>query len=224
MKRCKTKGICSYCRTAIPKNIRSIMKHISDCKAIVNSKRPVSPHMILMIEAKYIQFYWMVIKAKPDTRMETVDQFLKDIWVECCWHLSEFSESGHNISMDKKISDVFLYGNKIDYIYDFGSPTEITLSLIQSVDMINDKAIQVILQNEEIEFKCSYCGKKASDLCQYCSETEDIALCEACRENHECFIEEEEDCLVPIHNSPRLGVCGYTGYDTDATKYFPVLF
>lgn len=32
-------------------------------------------------------------------------------------------------------------------------------------------------------------------------------LCESCAKNHEC----DEDMFLPVLNSPRTGVCGYTG-------------
>lgn len=223
MSKTKTKGICSYCKTEITKNSRSIINHVLNCTEVIESaNKNLKAFMIILIEDKYNPDYWLVIKAKSDLTMKKIDQFLRDIWVECCGHLSGFSYSDSEIGMTRKLYDVFEKGYKIDYIYDYGSSTEITLSLIEEIEDYNDKDIQILMRNKVIDYRCSYCGNTAVAICPYCVYEDDGFLCESCIENHKCVIEEGEDIISPLVNSPRAGECGYCGYEEkDVKKYFP---
>lgn len=223
MRKIKTKGICAYCKTEIPKNSSSILNHLSKCEYFRESKdNKRTNYFILLLEGKYNPEYWIVIKAKPYISMKKIDKFLKDIWVECCGHLSEFHDGNSNIAMTRKINQVFEKGCKIDYIYDFGSSTELSLALIGELEYSAGKDIQILFRNKEIEFQCSYCDNKAVAICPFCIYGEEGLLCDSCIENHQCVQDEGEDVLLPIVNSPRLGECGYIGYlEKDVKKYFP---
>lgn len=223
MNKIKTKGICSYCKSEVVKNKRSIMKHILNCEEfIISNDKNISPHIILLIEGRHSPAYWLVIKAKSDITMEIIDEFLRDIWVECCNHMSGFFNSNLKVGMTRKVSDVFKEGNKINYIYDFGSSTEISLSLLEEIDGKVDKDIQILMRNKEIDYRCSYCNSKAVKMCPFCVSEDEGLLCESCIENHNCSGDEGEDFFLPLVNSPRTGECGYCGYDNkDVKKYFP---
>ena len=223
MTKMKTTGICSYCKKEVKKNARSIVSHLSDCEISKKSnKEKVSEYLIILIEGKYAPEYWLVIKAKADITMKKIDKFIRDIWVECCGHLSSFSDGYSKISMNWEISKVFEKGHKIDYEYDFGTPTEISLSLIQEIEGTDDKEIQILFRNKEIDFTCDECGEKAVIICPICLYENRGTLCESCAEKHSCVIKSGEEILSPIVNSPRVGECGYTGYeDRYVEKYFP---
>lgn len=38
--------------------------------------------------------YWLVIEVKDTATLKDVDQFLRNIWLECCSHLSAFEIDG----------------------------------------------------------------------------------------------------------------------------------
>lgn len=219
----KTNGICAYCKTEIPKNAHVILSHISNCKSKAISKNESHiNYMILLLEGKYNPDYWIVIKAKPEITMKKVDKFLRDIWVECCDHMSLFSDKHSKIGMTWKLDEVFEKGYKVDYIYDFGSSTEISLSLLEESGDKDEKDIQILMRNKEIDYKCSYCNNKAVEICPFCLYEDKGFLCKSCIKEHKCIKNEGEDILLPIVNSPRSGECGYTGYlDKDVKKYFP---
>ena len=44
-------------------------------------------------------------------------------------------------------------------------------------------------------------------ICAQCIYEDKGCLCDACARSHECG----EEMLLPLVNSPRAGVCGYTG-------------
>lgn len=223
MRKMKTNGTCAYCKEEIPKNSKSIKAHISKCDGKNKSKKSkTSHHMLLLIEGKYNPEYWLVIKANADTSLKKIDSFLKNIWVDCCGHLSAFSDRFGDIEMENKIGQVFEEGLKVDYEYDFGSSTELSLSLIDEIEDEDEKDIKIIFRNKDIDFKCSNCGNKAEMICPFCIHNESGLLCKSCINDHECVKEEGEELLLPLVNSPRAGECGYAGYDDkDVKKYFP---
>lgn len=223
MRKIKTNGICTHCKNEVRKDSQSILTHLSKCEVNdYSSKSKTDKYMILLIEGKYAPQYWLVIKAKPDIALKKIDIFIKNIWVECCGHLSSFSDKYSEISMNQRLNQVFEEGLKIDYIYDFGSSTEISLSFIQEIEDIDDKEIQILFRNKANEYKCSYCNNKAVSICPFCIDEAEGLLCESCIGKHKCVQEEGEDVLSPLVNSPREGVCGYTGYsEKEVKKYFP---
>ncbi len=223
MRKSTTNGICTYCKSAIPENSRSIINHIANCEIKNNSQsKTTTNYMILLIEGKYSPEYWLLIKAKPDLPMKKIDRFIKDIWVECCGHLSSFSDGYSQIGMSRKLDQVFERGRNINYTYDYGSSTELSLSLLEDVEDFDDKEIQILFRNKEKDLKCSYCSNKAVAICSFCTDENDGLLCDSCIKNHTCVHDEGEDVLLPLVNSPRTGVCGYTGYlDKEVKKYFP---
>jgi hypothetical protein len=223
MKTIKTSGICAFCKAEIPKNSRSISNHIAKCyqKSLTTTDN-LKNQMILLIQGKYSPEYWMVIKARPDMTLTKLDKFLRDIWLECCGHLSDFSYRNSEIPKTRKINQVFEEGIKIDYVYDFGSSTELSISLINEIELEDDKDIKILIRNKEPEFKCSSCDNKAVAICPMCMEDDEGFLCEKCIKNHECVMDEGEDILMPVTNSPRSGECGYVGYENKTVKkYFP---
>ncbi|MDI6903856.1 MAG: hypothetical protein QMC77_09015, partial [Methanocellales archaeon] len=56
---------------------------------------------------------------------------------------------------------------------------------------------------------CESCGKTATRVCTQCVWSGEGWLCDECAGKHECG----EDMLLPVVNSPRVGMCGYTGED-----------
>ena len=76
--------------------------------------------------------------------LKELDVFIRDIWVECCGHLSAFTiheeqyESNPDTdafwgkpsrNMNYRLKDVVDVGDSFLYEYDFGSTTELVLSI-----------------------------------------------------------------------------------------------
>ena len=85
-------GICTYCLAPIAKPSRSILDHITGCpeQKVIDENLEYSDHLIMMIEGEDPN-YWMIIKTLPNNTLTRLDTFLRNIWVECCGHMSEFS-------------------------------------------------------------------------------------------------------------------------------------
>ena len=69
-------------------------------------------------------------------------------------------------------------------------------------------APQLLARNEAPQVSYQRCSiHPATQICTECAWNGEGWLCEACAVAHECG---DEMCL-PVVNSPRVGVCGYTG-------------
>ena len=98
----------------------------------------------MVISDKYQKDYWLIVEINENARLKELDQFIRDIWVECCGHLSEFAIQGVRYesepsedfwgrtvhkSMNVRLKNVFapgviaeyMYGLRLYHIADFGS-------------------------------------------------------------------------------------------------------
>jgi len=161
----------------------------------------------------------MHLEVPSTTTLEILDAFLRDTWLECCGHLSVFEIKGviYSVSpteefddedMRVKLSEVLGPGTKFFHDYDFGSTTHLVLKVISEVASgLKGKKIRVLTRNEPPTIPCDNCGRTAVHVCSQCIYEGGGWLCAACAADHECG----EEMLLPIVNSPRVGVCGYTG-------------
>ncbi|WP_456369634.1 IS1096 element passenger TnpR family protein [Geoglobus sp.] len=167
--------------------------------------------------------YWLHIEIESDAKLRDLDRFLRDVWLECCGHLSAFEIDGVSYysdgfdfslnhgarDMDVSLGEVLSPEMRFHYTYDFGSPTDLTLRVLGvRMGKIHSK-VRIIARNEPPDLKCR-CGKNAVWVCAVCRDGEDwqsCYLCDDCAGDHECG----RGALLPVSNSPRCGVCGYTG-------------
>ena len=153
--------------------------------------------------------YFLSLWIDGETSLKTIDKFLRDIWLECCGHMSSFSEAG----MTKKTQDLFEKGLQLVYEYDFGSTTSLTLTVVDEYPIKADKKIVLLSRNEPLKIMCSVCGKlPAVELCTVCMYDEEAVFCEKCAKKHSKKCEDFFDyAAMPVVNSPRMGVCAYEG-------------
>lgn len=145
----------------------------------------------IVITGKYAKAYWLIVETSENTTLKELDQFIRDIWVECCGHLSAFAINGERYechsdmsdflgmssrNMNYRLRDVVDVGDSISYEYDFGSTTELTVSI------------------------------------HSCREEDGN------EEDGEYY---EPEFLLQICNSPRMGVCGYEGSDVYPELFEP---
>jgi hypothetical protein len=111
--------------------------------------------------------------------------------------------------MNQKIKEVLYPGIELMHEYDFGSTTRLLIKSVGNYEGVkNDRNIEILARNEKPEILCDECGKfPAVEICTECSWNGEGWLCKSCVENHEC----SEEMFLPVLNSPRTGVCGYTG-------------
>jgi Plasmid pRiA4b ORF-3-like protein len=207
-------GTCGLCGGTFSRI--AMTNHLKRCEA-PDPKSPKVAGLHLFVESRYNKSYWLHIAVPTESSLSKLDRFLRDIWLECCGHLSSFEIAGTRYrsegmkefggaGMGVKLSRILRPGMIFTYEYDYGSTTELRLKVMGLRDAGN--AIEVLARNDAPQIVCQACGvAPATEICTAC-ETEDSGwFCEICAESHECGT----DMCLPVVNSPRTGVCGYTG-------------
>lgn len=176
----------------------------------------------LKVEAQYNPKYWLHIEIPAKATLKDLDRFLRDIWLECCGHLSSFDIMGTTFisevmepgdrSLNATLEKVIAPSMAFEYIYDFGTSTELLLTVMSArVGNMKGKDAKIMARNDPPEILCEICGKPATVVCSQCVYEGSGWLCEQCGKKHECG----EDMFLPVVNSPRVGMCDYTGGDYD---------
>ncbi len=214
-----SKGKCDICNEMYPK--RSITRHLSShLKQKPIEKGKQSFH--LKIESGP---FFIHLLADSKILFEKLDAFLRAIWLECCGHMSSFSIGrafgGNEIPMGKQIGSVLNKGLKLEYVYDFGSSTQLDIKVEGDYSFSVKEGIQLLSRNEPLELICYLCNKKpATQICSVHYD-EDNLFCEKCSIKHEASCEDADYALMAIVNSPRFGVCGYEGGMIDTERDTP---
>jgi predicted RNA-binding Zn-ribbon protein involved in translation (DUF1610 family) len=103
-------------------------------------------------------------------------------------------------------------GDNLNYIYDFGSSTELMIEALEysNCQLSDKKKTELVARNYLPPSNCPKCGEQATRVCTSCAEGGIVFVCDKCAEKyHNEENEAEEHYLLPLANSPRCGVCGY---------------
>jgi hypothetical protein len=230
-KRQVTYGKCFFCGDAFAKNV--IARHLGKCparqEAIAKESGKPAQLFHLLAEGRYEPGYWMHIEIPASHTLADLDSFLRAVWLECCWHLSQFVIAGgfyssspadpddpmvaffgrEEKSMKAKLYTVLKVGEVFQHEYDFGTTTELKLKVVgERKGAVPQKGTRVLARNYAPVYPCVKCGKPAELF--YVYEYPFDSYCEKHAEQHASW----EEGFMPIVNSPRTGECGYTGpYD-----------
>lgn len=222
MARRTTEGTCRLCGETFTKG--RMARHLKSC--IPKHAAPESAgssastsFFHLQVEGRRRSQYWLHLEVSAQAALEDLDTFLRGIWLECCGHLSAFSIAGTDYyapeagrlqgeRMDVPLEEVLRPGLGFTHEYDFGTPTELVLQVEGEWEQASGSArpVQLLARNEPPSIPCQ-CGRAATQLCPLCVYEGEGWFCEDCGGRHEC----EEEMWLPVVNSPRVGVCGYSG-------------
>ena len=122
-------------------------------------------------------------------------------------------------SLGVPLGKVLKVGQKFFYEYDFGSTTHLALRVAAQREgaMMKDEdgdpdPFFIMARNEPPIIPCRVCGKPATKIASGYYSAWDGALCDTCAKDKKNLREyEDEYSFLPVVNSPRVGVCGYTG-------------
>lgn len=220
MARKQSKGTCTYCSQAFAKG--GMTKHLTTCPqrqvAIATAdQQKGTPEKLyhLRVEDAYRKEFWLDLEMRGTAKLGDLDTYLRSIWLECCGHMSEFFAGGpfsRTVAMSRKLGDLFAVGAGLTHIYDMGTSSE---TIVKCVSVREGKPltkfkITLMARNQAPEFACMECGKPATYLCMECVYEDDKegTLCDdhAGDHPHDNYGEP-----LPLVNSPRTGMCGYTG-------------
>lgn len=90
-------GTCSLCGKNISK--AAMTRHLKVCAPghDLSGGRCVSLFH-LRIEDAYSPYFWLDLEMQTGGMLSDLDDFLREIWLECCGHLSDFDIGGVSYS------------------------------------------------------------------------------------------------------------------------------
>ena len=217
-------GKCQFCKQAYTK--KAMAAHLDSCKKM-KSAPPKTGVFRILAEGNYRPEYWLYFDIRADATLFEMDQFLRNIWLECCGHLSSFtvgkkvylyhlieepqllSSKYEEYSMDFELKDVLRPKMKLMHDYDFGTTTRLGIEVLSLRDeAMGGEKVRLLARNDPPEIICDECRqRKATLICTECHWKGTGWLCESCARDHKC----DEDMFLPVVNSPRVGMCGYAG-------------
>lgn len=232
MPRITSTGQCNFCNETFSK--QAMTRHLTRCR----SQRPPQkgkPRKTfhLLVQGQYLPEYWLHVEVPAAAALHLLDAFLRDIWLECCGHLSAFTIEGVRYELDTGGIDVMwseIFGSpeptrgmsarmdlalrpglKFLHEYDFGTTTTLALKVVAEQESVLPKdAINILARNHPPPIPCGKCGQPATDICGECMDSPNGWLCESHAAKHK-----HSDMFLPVVNSPRVGQCGYTGGSVD---------
>ncbi len=223
-KRQLIEGICELCGATVTR--RSMTQHLQGCVQNEQAERDATGkdgtakarYFHITAQGQYQPQYWLHIEARADATLADLDDLLRQVWVECCGHLSVFHIDGRDYmshafergdrNMKAKLATVLRSDTVMEYEYDFGTPTELVLKVVSEWEGLKGSiVVRELARNNAPRVACDECGKTATQVCGECMWEDRGRLCEDCVEKHKCG----EDMLLPVVNSPRMGQCGYEG-------------
>ncbi len=232
-RRLTTPGTCSICHQTFSKT--GMARHLPKCRADHPpfKTKKLHPTYLVLAEGRYLPEYWLVGEISAAETLETLDAFLRDLWLECCGHMSAFTIGNTQYMLDTggidgmwaemfgpsrpvkdmrktRLTEVFTPGLKFVHEYDFGTTTELKLTVLAELNGDTPKrALDIYARNQPPAIKCVECGDLATEVCVECNEGAGWLCAEHAAEH------EHDDMLLPVVNSPRVGQCGYRGPQDD---------
>lgn len=199
-------GICEKCGTRMGK--AAMAAHLRKCLPATGQGAAVNG-LLIRVQAMGAPMYWMDCAVRSDAKLKQLDRLRRRTWLECCGHLSAFTTGGRGrIGMSVLVEKALLAaGNRLGYEYDFGSTTALVISATERISAVFDTLVRVVARNEPPVWACDVCGEPATAICTQCLYDNRGFCCATHARKHSCGT----DMLLPVVNSPRMGVCGYTG-------------
>jgi hypothetical protein len=216
----QSRGRCAFCGYETTKG--AMGRHLASCQeraaliaAAEQSKRKPETLHHLRAQDAYSSDFWIDLEVRGSATLKDIDTYLRAIWLECCGHLSQFSVggwSGQEIGKSRRVDAVFGPDVELTHIYDFGTSSETRIKALgqRTGVPLSAHPITLLARNLMPETACMECSQPATHLCMECIVEEDASglLCDQHAANHP-----HEDYGEPLElvNSPRMGMCGYTG-------------
>lgn len=217
-----SQGTCQRCGMSTSKN--EMLDHLTECTARSGGQNGQQESLYrLRIENRYGGSYWLDLELSAEAPLAQLDQFLRRIWLECCTgHTSAFEiDDTHYVapfnerlailpserSMEVPLRDALISTNgTFIYDYDFDSPTHLMGQVTATrTGALGEKPVELLARNNPVERYCAECGNFATHVCSYYHENP--FLCDVHASTHAC----SRYALLPVVNSPRMGVCSYQG-------------
>jgi hypothetical protein len=199
---------CTLCKKKFGK--KKILEHYLECLSIKNKDESG----IILLLNSYSEFtknnYYLFVKVGFETRLKDLDKFLREKWLGCCNHRSDFADDISEYSINKKILSI----NNTELLYRFDYGTESIVEIIIGNRLGGEDSnnnITILLESDKPYVKCSLCDEDSEYIINnnfYCKKDSD-----------NINFDKDIDYKYIINNSPRIGKCGYMClYDEEASE------
>ena len=234
-----SRGVCALCKAETGKAqiTRHLEKHLAEKDAAPGLH---AARFHLRVEGAYSPEYWLHLDVRADATLDTLDTYLRRIWLECCGHLSAFT-IGETRYEDTRLDpgeeeeDEEGSGGDLAGLLPafFRPPTKrMTVPLAQALTP------GLVFRHEydfgsttelKIRVLSAHVGDGTEDaVLLLARNVAPETLCENCEQPAVWLGVDEEgeyrelcgkcakrmkldEWLLPVVNSPRAGVCGYEG-------------
>jgi hypothetical protein len=197
-------------------------RHLASCPqrqkqldSSAKNNQSTQPLFYLRAQDAYNSDFWLDLEVNGSAPLKAIDTYLRAIWLECCGHLSEFSAGGWGgtkFAKTRRVADVFGRNPAVTHIYDFGTSSETQIKVLGQREGVplTKHPITLLARNQMPEAECIECGQPATHFCMECQiEHETTGM--LCTQHAQSHPHEDYGEPIELVNSPRLGLCGYTG-------------
>jgi hypothetical protein len=214
----QSRGICHYCEKEYAKG--GMIRHLRTCSgrgdAIEKAGSTGGETLFhLRVQDSWSSDFWLDLEVRGSATLKQIDSYLRAIWLECCGHLSQFSVggwAGREIPKSRRVEQVFGPDVELTHIYDFGTSSETLLKFVDARKGVPTTKHPMVLMARNLtpEVACIECDEPAAWLCMECMYEYDEpgTLCDKHAKKHP---HKDYGDPVPLVNSPRVGMCGYSG-------------
>jgi hypothetical protein len=220
-----TQARCRLCKSSY--TVRGMTRHLQAClpdhqERLEAGAGPSRTAYLITARAAGVlsNDYRLDLVVDGQAPFSALDTVLRSTWMECCGHMSAFWQDrpfGTEIDDNQAVASFVNEGDDIAYTYDFGTTSDAQLQVQSGIQLaMPAAAVQLVARNNPPAVPCDRCdAAAATQLCSSCLYGHDaFAFCADCAERHvdgACPEGVDEYMMMPVLNSPRIGLCGYTG-------------
>src|SRR5262245_38290251 len=177
-------GTCALCGYASPKS--AMTRHLAKCAPAHDAPGEIQPLVHLRFEGAGDRRYWIHVEARAATSLEQLDSLLRQVWLECCGHMSAFRLGRLEIGKGRKVGELLKLGSaKFLHEYDFGSTTVLIGQVLGTREgSLSRRAVRLIARNDPLIWPCADCGMPAAVICPFCLDDESCFFCDTHAAGH----------------------------------------
>lgn len=190
-------GTCALCGHAVTR--ASARKHLAACTPAHDATVGPAQRLVhVRATTPGLPAYWLDVEVGVGATLDALDAFLRQIWLECCGHLSAFHigatrffSRGYDFgfarsfggfgrqqpaerTMKVKVGAVLTTaGESFEYEYDFGSTTSVLLRVTgERMGRLARPPVRLLVRNAPPVWPCATCGQAAAVVCAFCIQDE----------------------------------------------------